>query len=241
MRYSLLIVGFLFIAFAPATAYSDPKDAGPPPALPGAVNDGSANFTYASDADNTPFPAINNWVCNHDKRGLVFVWEQAHLSRGIFNPLQSGDCQEDPHLVSGIDPTPDFQAPIQYTQSKLNRTAAIYTATHPAATKAGSLFKTRYVDLSGQKRDVSVVLTYQLTGDKNLDFSIFVEPADLTVALSNSDWIGSDRFVDLENLSFISKAKAFGIDAEFGYTSKTFLPDDLTCFRPSFRNNRFFC
>ncbi|WP_158665038.1 hypothetical protein [Ensifer adhaerens] len=71
-----------------------------------------------------------------DDEGLVFVWEKARLSRPTGNPLPKG-CQDDPHPVGKVAEQPDYDAPIRYTQSGRNRSAAIYVPDTTASPTSG--------------------------------------------------------------------------------------------------------
>lgn len=209
-------------------------DITPPPALPGEVADGTADFNYASDAEaadpqnNRPYPMVNHWICNREKNKLIFVWEKAKLARGPEVPLEQGRCQDDPHSVVAIDQKPDTNAPILYTQAGRSRSASIYNEAASTAAVAGdttsdqktngasatpneaySAFRTTFADVDGKEQTLFVGISHQVI-DKALVLRVDAKPPDVRVALGGTEWLWKENLVDFTQLA----ADAKGFDVE---------------------------
>lgn len=221
---SFLLAAILYSEHSSA----EPADRQPPPVISGEVNDEAARFTFGSDAEGSSSASIiNNWVCNKDAKSLLFIWEKARLSRGVWNPLGPGDCQEDPHPVAGIEAEPDYDAPIDYTQGQVRRTAAIYKPTTTFSKEARSEFRTRYSDPDGTKKDVVVKIGFLLDDNAELTLSVSFSPQEIGVALGNVDWLVAERYVAKGSAELVDMIYAAGGGATFDEAPKLFASDDL--------------
>jgi hypothetical protein len=224
---SLLFFAVIFCAGNRSTL-ADPVDSGSPDPIPGKVTEG-ANFTFASDAAESPQPSINHWICNKDDKGLIFVWEKARLARGMFHPLPPGECQEDPHAVPGIQKEPDYEAPILYTQSSLRRTAAVYKDTAAQGAQVQSIFRTKLANSDGENQNVEVQITYQLESDKALN-----------VFITSAQWFGFANAVLAPFEDIRTDASSKGVEVIQKEAFGILKPEDLSWLTPSFHKDSVF-
>jgi hypothetical protein len=181
--------GTAALALTVANAAASPPDLAPPPSRNGAVHDNATYFEFYSDGEDETPPSIVNEICNKGSDSLVFIWEKAKLSRGVWHPLSAGQCQSNWRVVKAIANDPDHDAPIFYTQAKLRQDAVVYVeATATSDTMSKTIFKTEYIDPeTGENAEAVVNIGYEVY-DKQIKLLLDASPG-ITVALSGSDWI----------------------------------------------------
>lgn len=180
-----------------STAYAGPpEDRMPPQAETGAVDDSTGSFEFGSDAEVDGKSYIIHWVCNKHVEGLVFSWEKARLSRGVFHPLESGDCVDDPHPVEKVAADLDYNAPILYTQGQISKSAAVYIpeSNEEKVEVNPSYFRTKFVNSEGKKTAAVVEVAFQHS-ENELIIRANVEPRYLAIGFGELNWIASPDFV----------------------------------------------
>lgn len=91
----------------------------------------NANFIWFADGQNCKDSQLN-WIThivhNHSKLDLIFKWPKGEIWADKFNALPKEYSRGEPVPVISVNPKPDPDAPIWYTQSYLQKApAAVYT------------------------------------------------------------------------------------------------------------------
>lgn len=168
---------------------------------------GSVSFAASADSCNTsdvqPKPSfhhssyyvganstVRDQVCNDDDKGLVYSWDKAILSRGVFHPLPAGECDQQSYPVRSDNVYMDKDAPIRYTQAGLTKRAAICTEDSSTASTYGrpltSLLFTSFVGNDGRRNLATIQTDFVFDRDfDELQFRVRVTPSNIVVGLGS--------------------------------------------------------